>query len=280
MTKEIDDEGSQPFTRSISFWLLVVMACLVTALYFSPIYALVLLVVAYGCVAGWALRERVMEKGEMPVTPPIEPLPNMHPAEYQLLPDLVPSPWRSKRVVAESPPTYAAKSDTLDSIRQIYQSIYELVVVNRGASVVQVIGDDILREAGDLVNGAEQVSMVNQRLISNILPSRVTKEEIERLEARVSAEADDRLRRTLDESLHAKQTEFQTVQDMERDRVFHEALLSQAEASLSELRSRLALTISASHDYETSDEGRRLTEANNEVRSISETMQRTLRDLE
>ena len=66
---------------------------------------------------------------------------------------------------------------------------------------------------------------------------------------------------------------------MAKDATYQGALLSQAEASLSEMRSRLALTIAQALEYTKADQGEALTDANNNLRAVSEAMRQTLNEL-
>ena len=274
----------------LTVWLMVsLLAVMVSPLLGLAVFGLVYLVaILYG------ISERKREKMlELNATPPLEPLPPLQPTVYLPLDAPVamavaarnPTPQFQPvlrvpvhSVGPSSPPV--AKEGSLTNIQKLYKAIYELIVVNERAPVVEVIGRDILKEAEDLVKEAERVEHLKQRLYTNIAESTVSDEDVQKLETQANEEQDDRLRRTLHQTLATKKTELGTVHQMIRDKDYQEALLSQAEASLSELRSRLAWTISRSTDFANADEGHSIKDASADLRSLSETMRQTVNELD
>lgn len=273
------------------------LVCLAVAVYFSPVYGLVIFGFVYLAAISYSIRERAQQKEPLRTTPPAEPLPDLEPFVYLPMEEIVPSGGQKvqTRVPFAAPPVTPGVSQPpvsvppmamriehdmrFETIRSLYRAIHELVVVNRSASVVKVIGDDILKEAADLVQEAQQIDGLRRRLAIDIASSPVSLQEIQRLEEQMSNESDTRLRITLAETITTKKEELLSIQQMQRDRGYHDALLSQAEASLSELRSRLALTISKSQEYIVTNDGHKLAEVSSDLRSISEAMRKTVEEI-
>jgi len=168
---------------------------------------------------------------------------------------------------------------TIRSIRRLHQSLHDLISANEQQAIVQTIGPDVILQSNDLVDQAEKVHQRQRKLWLSVTASKVSQDEIEELRTKIESETDERMKSALAGTLAFKRSEFESVAQMAKDATYQGALLSQAEASLSEMRSRLALTIAQALEYTKADQGEALTDANNNLRSVSEAMRQTLTEL-
>ena len=181
------------------------------------------------------------------------------------------------RNAASKPPVLS--NQTLASINRLHYQIRGLVMSNQEQALIQSIGLDVLREADELVREATMFHRNHEQLALRTYGIKVSDQEIKDLQNRIDNVHDDRLKQTLMSTLALKQSEQDSVNQIQNEATYAAALMTQAEASLSEMRARLALSLSKSTEYVTDDDGRELLAASQQVKSVSETMRQTIREL-
>ncbi|MEA2554202.1 MAG: hypothetical protein QOJ65_2378 [Fimbriimonadaceae bacterium] len=184
------------------------------------------------------------------------------------------------KVPGPPPPMRLSEIDQrIRSIRSLQQTINQALEQHQGHPVVQVTAGDIREEASRLVAEAEQIHLSHGRLSRSIAECRVTNRELRELTEEVERETDARVKATLEATLERKTAEKENLRRMTDTGRYLEALLEQAEATLSELRSRIALSVVETEDYTNPRSRLELTEANEQLKSVSEAMRQTLGDI-
>lgn len=185
--------------------------------------------------------------------------------------------------VQDEPHFIAPKAGEWDrrirTIRNLQKTIGWLVEQHQQDAVIKAIGPDILFQTQELVSQAEKIYLGQRRLWIYVSESKITESRVADLELELEDQTDARLASTLQLTLASKKSELENVQRLAKDARYLEALLEQAEATLSELRSRIGLTVAQSEEYVNPDIRSALAESSTQINSVSEAMRKTLVDL-
>lgn len=161
---------------------------------------------------------------------------------------------------------------------RIRAGIFGTIRKHQSHPVIQALGNDILQEADHLCNEALRLAASRSRTVG-LLANREAKEAaLAEARMRTENESDPQVREALAAAVERRRADLENLGQIEIHVRLWDALLEQAEATLSELQSKLTLTLS-----DTADPARQqlaLAEASQAVRTLSETLSRTALEVE
>jgi hypothetical protein len=175
---------------------------------------------------------------------------------------------------------YYLNPDTLKDVRDQHEAVLALLKEHAHHPVVKATRQDIEREASSLMGEAEQIAMKRNKLKAIVAACAGSERDIDTLRLQILAEDNPKIKSVLESTLERKRTEIGNIERVESNIRYFEALISQAEATLSELRSRIGLALSETEDYTNPRVQLAVDEANRELRSVSDAMRDTLQELD
>lgn len=178
------------------------------------------------------------------------------------------------------PPRVVEEHDKrIQAIRRLRESIESSLNQNKDQSVIQVTGEEIRQQAIELAGEAEQIYLSRGRMAAHLNDSQVSRWEIDELTQNAVRETNPKVKAALEATLESRRAEMENVKRMGENIRYLDALLDQAEATLSELKTRISLTLAETEDYTNPRSRLALTESSEQLRSVSEAMRQTLNEL-
>lgn len=175
---------------------------------------------------------------------------------------------------------YYLNPDPLKDVRDQHHAVLSLLKEHGSHPVVRATRQDIEREASNLMVEAEQIARTRDKLKAIVAACAGSEHDIDTLRLQILAEDNPKIKNVLESTLERKRTEKSNIERVESNIRYFDALISQAEATLSELRSRIGLALSETEDYTNPRVQLAVDEANKELRSVSDAMRDTLQELD
>lgn len=179
-----------------------------------------------------------------------------------------------------APPPVEEYEKRLRDIRKLHAAITLALDQNKEQSVIQVTGSEIRQQADELAEEAERISASRKKLSLHLSESKISQSELQTLTREAEAETNARVKAAMMATLESKRAEMENVQKLGENIRYLDALLDQAEATLSELKTRISLTLAETEDYTNPRSRLALTEASDQLKSVSEAMRETLTELQ
>lgn len=179
-----------------------------------------------------------------------------------------------------TPPPVEEYERRLRSIRKLHEGILGSLDQNKGQSVIEVTGAEIRQQADELTDEAERICASRKRLSLHLSESSITQQELRSLTQEAETESNPRVKAAMMATLESKRAEMENVQKLGENVRYLDALLEQAEATLSELKTRISLTLAETEDYTNPRSRLALTEASDQLKSVSDAMRETLTELQ
>jgi hypothetical protein len=173
----------------------------------------------------------------------------------------------------------SARQDDVSEIYALAQSVQDLLARNRALPMVEAIANEVSGALNDLVAQANLIDQRRMELEGFTSEIGVAPNEIEILRKRIEKEQNEDVRAILRVTLDRRAAEAENVAKMSDSLRQMDALLENAGATISELRSRIGLAVARSENYTNPELVTRLQETSSDVRSVSETMRRTLNEI-
>jgi len=161
-----------------------------------------------------------------------------------------------------------ADRSLLTPLRRLTQELEETVAKNKEAPSVQILGREAVQDAQMMLRKAESM-LTTRRELKRILGGEFASQRaVEELEAKLAVMNESAERETLQSALAARQIELNHYQEARRGIERIEANLKQAEAALSEIKTRLSLAGSQNREAMDGDPDE-LRDALTRVKSLS-----------
>lgn len=167
----------------------------------------------------------------------------------------------------------------LDSIRKLHKSVMQSIAKNAKNPALSAVLPDIREQCNELLGSAERIWASRLELDAHRKDEAPSTREIHGLAMQVDLEKNEKIKAAMLATLERKRAEMDTREKISEQVRYLDALLGQAEATLSELKSRISLTLAETEQYTDPRQALSLTESSDQIRTVSEEMRQTLGEL-
>jgi hypothetical protein len=167
----------------------------------------------------------------------------------------------------------------LETIRKLHKSVMQAIAKNSRSPALSTVLPDIREQCNELLASAERISTTRAELDAHRQEEAPTGRELHELTMQVELEQNPKIKAAMQATLDRKRAEMETREKISEQVRYMDALLGQAEATLSELKSRIGLTLAETEQYTDPRQTLSLTESSDQLRTVSEEMRQTLGEL-
>ncbi len=168
----------------------------------------------------------------------------------------------------------------LERIERLHGSVMELLNRNKSHPIVKATNKEIRSEAQELLEEARQLARTRDQIRGLLVNKHMIAREVADLRSEVETEDNPKVRSVLESTLERREAELSNNEKLEGNVRYFEALLEQAEATMSELQSRIGVALTETEDYTNPRARLAVSEASRELRSVSDAMRETLNEID
>lgn len=176
-------------------------------------------------------------------------------------------------------PAAAIEPTRLETIRKLHKSVMQSIAKNGRNPALSTVLPDIREQCNELLASAERISATRAELDEHRHEEAPTAREVHELSLGMELEQNPKIKAAMQATLDRKRAELETREKISEQVRYMDALLGQAEATLSELKSRIGLTLAETEQYTDPRQTLSLTESSDQLRTVSEEMRQTLGEL-
>jgi hypothetical protein len=175
----------------------------------------------------------------------------------------------------------ATRPDTLliGKLQKDAKAVLDLLKEHGEEPLVKALGSGIRKDVKEILRQGNMVLRSRQRLQKLHDSSKDAPKEILSLRAQLAVERDERVAASLKSALSSREQEIQNYADIRRSIRQLDGLLTEAQAGMAELKSRVGSAVVPANSLPHDPLRTGLAEATDKLRSVSHVMQKTLSEL-